>query len=372
MADFIPVANPLAQVHAHAEEIQEAIRDVVASGWYILGNSVAAFEKEFADFAGAGYCVGVASGTDALLLGLKAVGIRPGDEVITVSHTAVATVAAIELSGAIPVFADVDPTTRCLDPECLPALISEKTRALIPVHIYGQPAPMEAIMTLANRYRLKVVEDCAQAHGAAIKGKRVGTFGDAGTFSFYPTKNLGALGDGGAVVTNSQAIAQNIKTLREYGWQQRYISSVKGYNSRLDEIQAAVLRVKLRYLESGNRRRRAIASYYRASIKNPNLTLPAPIKDTVHAMHLYVVESERRDALMDHLNKSGIGNAIHYPLPIHRQPAYRSRIRGSDALTRTDRLSGRILSLPIYPELTDLQVENVCAAINEWDPCRRI
>jgi len=365
--DFIPVANPKAQVETHKREINESIKRVLSSGLYILGQEVRSFEKEFADFLGARFCVGVASGTDALILALKAVGVKMGDEVITVSHSAVATTAAIELTGAIPVFVDIDLTTRCMDPNLILEFVSEKTTAILPVHIYGQPAAMEEIVSVAGQCNLKVVEDCAQAHGAEINGKKVGTLGDAGAFSFYPTKNLGAIGDGGAVVTNSAEIAERVRVLREYGWQERYISSVQGVNSRLDELQAAILRVKLPYLLRDNKLRREIGKRLCAAIDRACIVPPAQIERTLHAMHLFVVECDKREILGGFLKEQGIGTAIHYPLPIHKQPAYSGRICGEEDLGRTDALYKRIITLPMYPELTDHQVKRICTALGKWD-----
>lgn len=363
---FIPGANPKAQYEAYKKEIDHAIEKVLSRGWYILGEEVGLFEKEFAEFTGSSFCIGCASGTDALILALKSVGIQPGDEVITVSHSAVATVAAIEIAGGVPVFADIDPLTRCMDPAQISPLISEKTKALLPVHIYGQPAPMKEILDIARQHNLKVVEDCAQAHGAEIEGKKVGTFGDAGTFSFYPTKNLGALGDGGAVVTNSSELAEHLKALREYGWKARYISEFPGMNSRLDEIQAAILRVKLSCLDKDNARRREIAECYFSAIDAVHMIPPARIEGTLHAMHLFVAECEKRDDFQRFLKKEGIGTAIHYPMAIHQQPAYIGRIRGSNNLPQTEKLYRRILSLPMYPELTEEQVEKVCSSLRKW------
>lgn len=364
--EIIPVANPKAQSEILKKEILDAVTRVIDSGWYILGSEVDSFEKEFAEFIGANNCIGVASGTDALMLALKAAGLKPGDEVITVSHSAVATAAAIEQAGLVPVFADIDDIRRCIDPGMIEALISPKTMAIVPVHIYGQPCDMAAIMGIAERHGLKVVEDCAQAHGAMIKDKKAGTFGHAAAFSFYPTKNLGALGDGGAVTTNDDKIADNVKWFREYGWKERYVSSLSGVNSRLDEMQAAILRVKLKHLEKNNERRRQIASKYYDAITGSGIKVPADIPDTTHAMHLYVVECEEREKLRQYLNDRGIGTAIHYPLAIHQQPAYMARIRGCTSLSKTEELYKGILSLPMYPELTDAQVERVCEAINKW------
>ncbi|MGD0078450.1 MAG: DegT/DnrJ/EryC1/StrS family aminotransferase [Sedimentisphaerales bacterium] len=367
MADnLIPVANPKAQFASHEAEILVAIQKVLSSGWYILGEEVKNFEKEFADYLGIADCIGVASGTDALALAFKAVGVSQGDEVITVSHSAVATVAAVEQIGGIPVFVDIDAKTRCMDPDKIGSAVSKKTKAVLPVHIYGQPAPMEQIVRVARQYNLKVVEDCAQAHGAEIAGKKAGTFGDAAAFSFYPTKNLGALGDGGAVVTNSPETADKLRRLREYGWKQRYISSIPGLNSRLDEIQATVLRVKLRYLSQDNTRRRTIAERYRTALNQSNVTPPAKIEGTLHAMHLFVVECSRPDELQEFMKKKGIGTATHYPKAIHQQPAYSGRIKGGANLPRTENLYQNILTLPMFPELTDKQVDSVCSALTEW------
>jgi len=253
-----------------------------------------------------------------------------------------------------------------MNPARVSALVSEKTKVILPVHIYGQPALMEEILSLARQHHLKVIEDCAQAHGAEILGQKVGTFGDIGTFSFYPTKNLGALGDGGAVVTNSSELAEYLKALREYGWKERYISAFPGMNSRLDEIQAAILRVKLSHLSKDNARRREIAECYFSAIDGIHIIPPARIEGTLHAMHLFVAECENRNGLQQFLKKEGIGAAIHYPMAIHQQPAYAGRIRGSNNLPQTEKLYRRILSLPMYPELTDEQVERVCSSLKKW------
>ena len=369
--NFIPVANPKAQIQAHEREIDEAIKRVLSSGWYILGEEVRLFEKEFADLLRAPFCIGVASGTDALLLSLKAAGIKPGDEVITVSHSAVATMAAIESAGAIPVFVDIDPGTRCIDPSLLPDLVTERTTAILPVHIYGQPAPMQEILSIAQDHGLKVVEDCAQAHGAEINGRKVGTFGDAGAFSFYPTKNLGGIGDGGAVVTNSAETAGCIRELREYGWRERFVSSIQGMNSRLDELQAAILRVKLPYLLEDNNRRRKIGMRYCEAMDGVGIVPPRQIGGTLHAMHLFVVECDNRDEFRHYMEEVGIGTALHYPVPIHHQPAYAKRIRGGNNLVHTEKLYERIVTLPMFSELTDGQVERICEALSGWRPKRR-
>lgn len=363
---FIPVANPRAAFDALRPEIMTAVQNVLDSGSYILGEETKHFEEEFARFLGARYCIGVASGTDALTLALFALGVSGGDEVITVSHSAVATIAAIERAGATPVFADIDPLTRCLDPEKIHPLISPKTKVILPVHIYGQPAAMAPILALAKQYGLKVIEDCAQAHGAEIDGVKVGVWGDAAAFSFYPTKNLGAYGDGGAVVTNSSETAHRLMHLRQYGWNEHRNSLMPGFNSRLDELQAAILRVKLRHLARDNERRAAIARAYETSVDGSSILFPPLIEKTTHAFHLFVVECGDRESLRNAFHEHCIGTAIHYPLPVHQQTAYAGRIRGSDHLPHTESLYRRILTLPMYPELTDQQVKRICSTLQSW------
>ncbi len=358
-------ANPGAQYQAHREQIDQAIRKVLDSGWYILGDSVKEFERAFAHYIGVSECVGVANGTDAVALALRGCGIGPGDEVITVSHSAVATVAAIEMIGAVPVFVDIEPSTRCMDPQKIAAQISPRTRAIVPVHIYGQPARIEEILHIARTHSLKVIEDCAQAHGAMVGSRRVGSFGDAAAFSFYPTKNLGAIGDGGAVVTNLKPVAESVRMLQQYGWKSRYVSDIAGVNSRLDELQAAILSVKLPYLDQDNARRRAVAERYRASIDGERLQAPPVVEDTTHAMHLFVVECPEREAFRDFLTQQGVGTSIQYPFAIHQQPAYQGRIR-SGALVETETLYERVVSLPMFPELAEVAVDQVCQALREW------
>jgi len=365
--NLIQTTDLAASFMVHAGPVREAVERVLQSGWYILGCEVTAFEEEFASYCGVAHGVGVASGTDAVALALKGCGVQPGDEVITVSHTAVATVAAIEQIGAIPVFVDIDPVSRCMNPDLIAPLLSEKLRAIVPVHIYGQPADMSKIMQIAHTHGLKVVEDCAQAHGAEIEGKKVGSFGDAAAFSFYPTKNLGALGDGGAIVTNSPDIYHRCRVLREYGWEKRYISSVAGVNSRLDELQAAILRVKLPCLDTENKRRREIADCYSQALQSSSsITPPAAVPGTEPAMHLYVVECEQRERLVQYLKAEGIATACHYPVAVHQQPAYRERIRGSEKLPATEYLYRHLLTLPMYPQLSEDQVQTICNALQSW------
>ncbi|MCA9978291.1 MAG: DegT/DnrJ/EryC1/StrS family aminotransferase, partial [Anaerolineales bacterium] len=310
--------------------------------------------------------VGVASGTDAILLGLRALGVGPGDEVITVAHTAVATIAAIELAGATPVFVDIEPDTYTLDPALLAAAITPRSKAIIPVHLYGHPADLDPILALARQHKLYVLEDCAQAHGTRYHGKIVGSFGDAAAFSFYPTKNLGALGDGGAVVTRHDEVAERLLALRQYGWKQRYISETTGYNSRLDELQAALLRVKLAYLDGMNAARRRLANQYAQALAALPLTLPAERPFARHVYHLYVIQTEQRDALRTHLQAQGIGTAIHYPQPVHHQPAYNHLGHGANSLPITENCAARILSLPMYPTMPEAHVAQVANAIKAF------
>lgn len=359
---MIPNANPKAGYLAHKHEIDQAVQRVLDSGWYILGKEVEAFEAEFAQYCGVDFCLGVGNGTDALHLALKACGVSSGDEVVTVSHTAVATVAAIEMAGARPVLVDVDPATLTMSPSCLKAAIGPKTKAVIPVHLYGHPADMPAIMDIAKESNLVVIEDCAQAHGAELGGKRVGSFGHMACFSFYPTKNLGALGDGGAVVTNDPALAHQGRLLREYGWEDRYISKVSGWNTRLDEIQAAILRVRLKYLDEDTESRRRIARLYGEKLASVGLALPGEKEAAKHVYHLYVVRAEGRDVLMQRLRDHGVQVSLHYPQAVHQQPAYHGI---SADLPETEKAVGQILSLPMFPELNDDDVHEACCAIRE-------
>ncbi|MGD8991065.1 MAG: DegT/DnrJ/EryC1/StrS family aminotransferase [Desulfobacterales bacterium] len=361
---MIPCANPKAQYLAHKQEIDAAVKRVLESGRYILGDEVSAFEREFADYIGVSHAVGVGNGTESLHLALVACGIGYGDEVATVSHTAVATVAAIELAGAKPVFVDIDPATYNMDPETLAKRITSRTRAIVPVHLYGHPAPMDRILAIARRYDLCVIEDCAQAHGATYQGRRVGSFGDMACFSFYPTKNLGALGDGGIVVTNDPELAEKARLLREYGWAERFISQTPGWNTRLDEIQAAILRIKLRYLDDDNRARNRIADLYIKGLLKTGLVLPGAHKGAGHVYHLFVVGTPNRDRLMQHLHSQNIGAAVHYPVPVHRQVAY-ADIDNSQ-LPETERVARQILSLPMYPELTESEACSVVKAVKEF------
>ena len=362
---MIPGANPQAQYLSHQAEIDVAIAAALGGNRYILGPEVQAFEQEFAAYLGVRYASGVGSGTEALHIAIRACGLGPGDEIITVAHTAVATVAAIELAGATPVLVDIDPVTYTIDPDKIEAAITPRTKAIIPVHLYGAAANLNPIVDLARRYRLKLIEDCAQAHGARYADHVVGSYGDVACFSFYPTKNLGAIGDGGLVATNDPIIAENLNLLRQYGWRERYVSEIAGWNTRLDELQAAILRVKLRHLNEDNHKRRRLAALYAEQLAGV-VTIPIEPVNTCHVYHLYVVRHPRRDALMQFLGERGIGTAIHYPVPVHLQPAYRGRLGDVGSLPETERAAQEIVSLPMYPELSEKDVGTVAQAIREF------
>ena len=358
-------ANPHASYLAYQQEIDQAIHRVANSGWYILGKEVSAFEEEFAAFIGLPHAIGVGNGTDALELALRACGIGTGDEVITVSHTAVATVAAIELVGATPVFVDIEPGSYLMDPRQIEGAISSRTRAILPVHLYGRPADLPAILEIARKHSLRIIEDCAQSHGASLSGVKTGAWGDLAAFSFYPTKNLGALGDGGMVVTRDPDLADRVRELREYGWKQRYISDRPGMNSRLDEMQASILSVKLRHLSQDNDRRERLARVYLEALKGSCLRLPSVPAGGVHAWHLFVVAHQDRDALQSFLRERCIGTGVHYPVPVHLQPAYRDRV-SLRPLPNTAKASTQVLSLPLYPELPLESAQRVAEAVLDW------
>jgi dTDP-3-amino-3,4,6-trideoxy-alpha-D-glucose transaminase len=360
----IPFNDLRAQYLAQKPDIDAAVARALESGWYILGKETAAFEAAFAAFCGVGGCVGVNSGTDALQLALRACGIGPGDEVITVAHTAVATVAAIRMTGATPVLVDIVSDTYTMDPAALEDAISPATRAVIPVHLYGHPAALEEIAALCARRGLWLIEDCAQAHGAAYAGKPAGSFGHLACFSFYPTKNLGAIGDGGAVVGSDASLLDKVRLLREYGWTPaaRYISQVEGINSRLDELQAAILRARLAHLEADNAARRTLAAHY-ADLLPPGVVKPVERPGCRHVYHLYVVRVPERDRVRARLAEAGVGTAIHYPVPVHMQPAYRSGAVVARGLHATERAAEEILSLPLHPALTEEQVRKVAETL---------
>ncbi|HEY2010077.1 MAG TPA: DegT/DnrJ/EryC1/StrS family aminotransferase [Rhizomicrobium sp.] len=369
-------AKPVAMVDlrggylAQQGEIDAAVRRVLDSGWYILGRECEAFEQAFASWSGARDAIGVGNGTDAIVIALKALGVGAGDVVFTVSHTAVATVAAIEMAGAIPLLVDIDPETFTLDPakleDAVAACKAGKPRAVIAVHLYGQPCDLGAIRAVCGRHALFLIEDCAQAHGATLEGRRVGSFGNAASYSFYPTKNLGAFGDAGAITTNDGTVAERARALRQYGWKERYLSDLAGMNTRLDEIHAAMLAVRLRRLDVEITRRREIAARYDAGLAGV-IETPRVRPGAGHAYHLYVVRHPRRDALAAALRQAGIGTGIHYPVPVHLQNAYRSRIAlGPSGLPETERASQEVLSLPMHPFLCEADADRVAAEVVRW------
>jgi dTDP-4-amino-4,6-dideoxygalactose transaminase len=367
----VPQANPGAGYRALQGEIDAAVARVLQSGWYILGEELRAFEAEFAGWLGATCAIGCGNGTDALALALRALGVGPGMSVVTVSHTAVATVAAIEMAGATPVLIDIEPDFYTMDPAELAEVLAHPPpnvppiRAVIPVHLYGQPVALAPIVEACRRHGVAVIEDCAQAHGATIGGRKVGTFTEIATFSFYPTKNLGALGDAGLLATQDGKLGAEIAALRQYGWRTHYISDAVGVNSRLDEIQAAILRVKLHHLDAQNARRQAIAVAYDAALGGSSLKPPALRDGVGHVFHLYVLRTTERAALQARLREAGIGTGIHYPSPVHLQPAYRGRVAlGPSGCRATEIAARQVLSLPIFPELTDAQVMQVCEALS--------
>jgi dTDP-4-amino-4,6-dideoxygalactose transaminase len=361
---MIQCADPHAQYLSHQAEIEAAVGAVMRGGRYILGEELATFEAEFAGYIGCQLGVGVGSGTEAIVLALKAAGVGVGHEVVTTAHTAVATVAAIESCGAMPVLVDIEPDFYTMDARLVERALTSRTRAIIPVHLYGQACEMEGICDLAKARGLTVIEDCAQSHGAIYKGRRLGTWGHAACFSFYPTKNLGAIGDGGLVASNFQEIAERVRLLREYGWRRRYVSEIPGINSRLDEIQAAVLRVKLRSLDADNRKRAALAAVYERLLDGLPLGRPKVRSGAVHVYHLYVVRSGLRESLQEALKREGIGTLVHYPIPIHLQPAYKGRLGTDGSFPETERASREILSLPMYPELGEERVVQICKTLH--------
>lgn len=358
MIPFLDLKAPHVELH---EEISAAIERVVSSGWYILGPEVEAFEAEYADYCSARHAIGVANGLDALHLALLAMDVGPGDEVIVPSNTYIATWLAVSHCGASPVPVEPIEGTYNIDPALIETAITPRTKAILPVHLYGQPADLDPILAVARKHDLRVLEDAAQAHGARYKGRRIGAHGDAVAWSFYPGKNLGALGDGGAVTTNDPAIADRIRVLRNYGSRVKYVNEVRGYNSRLDPLQAAVLRVKLRHLDEWNNRRKAVAAQYLERLFNTELILPQVPEWAEPAWHLFVVRHRQRDTLQRQLTEAGIGTLIHYPIPPHRQQAYIDAGFAVDAFPLASRIADEVLSLPIGPQL---RAEQASAAIS--------
>ena len=354
------------------DELDAATRRVLDSGWYLLGRENESFEREFAAYCGTRHAIGCANGLDALKLVVKAMGIGPGDEVVAPANTYIASLIAISANGATPVLVEPDERTYLIDPKRIEEKLTPRTKAIMVVHLYGRVCDMAAVRAIADRHGLKVIEDCAQAHGAVFAGRRVGGLGDAAGFSFYPGKNLGCLGDGGAVTTNDDALAEKIRALRNYGSDVKYHFAYRGTNSRLDEIQAAWLRVKLPHLDADNARRDEIASRYLREIVNPLITLPAPgtandvegRRSLSNVWHVFPVRCERRDAFQAYLADCGIQTVIHYPIPPHRQPAYTEWHALS--LPVTERIHDTIISLPISPVMTDDEVAEVIAAVNAW------
>lgn len=359
---MVPLFDPAPQHVRLAEEVHAATKAVLESGRYILGENVAAFEDEVAAYHGHGEAVGVASGTDALHLALLAVGVEPGDEVITSPFSFIAGVEAILYCGARPVFVDIHPDTLNLDEQALESAISSRTRAIMPVHLFGLPAAMPVVMAVARRHGLPVVEDCAQAFGARIGEQAVGTFGDAGCYSFFPTKNLGGYGDGGLVLCRDSATADAVRTLRNHGSREPYRHARVGYNSRLDELQAAILRVKLRHLDAFNASRREVADWYCQDLASLSLQLPSELPDRRHVYGQFTVRLADRDRVREALGRKGIGTAVYYPVPLHRQPVCAEN--GSEhALPNTDAVAGDCLSLPMFPGMTREQAEEVVAGL---------
>jgi len=359
---MIPMVDLKAQYDDIKEEIDRCLQEVLGSCAFILGPNVQAFEREVSAYLGVAHAIGVASGTDALHLALRASGIGPGDEVITSPFTFIATAEAIRYVGATPVFVDIDPRTFNLMPDAVEAAVTSRTRAVMPVHLFGQPADLKAIGSLCERRGLKMIEDCAQSFGATIDGRQTGSIGDSAGFSFFPSKNLGCYGDGGLVTTNCDAIAEHVRVLRNHGSQVRYYHQEIGYNSRLDELQAAILRVKLRHIDQYNQNRRRVAHRYSELLSD--LPLETPVEDGIgrHVYHQYTLLSDRRDAIMAALQAVGIACAVYYPVPLHRQQAFAAECAGVN-LPAADAVAARCLSLPIYPELGEADMQRVVSVI---------
>lgn len=368
----IPLVNLQMQYSEHEEEFDTAIKRVLVKGDFILGEELAIFEKKFAEFCDVKYCIGVASGTDALFFALKALDIESGDEVITVANTFIATTLAISMTGAKSVLIDMHPETYNIDVEKIEKAITKKTKVIIPVHLYGQPADMDAIKEIAKKYRLSILEDAAQAHGARYNGNRVGGLGDIAGFSFYPGKNLGAYGDGGAITTNNKKLAEKILLLRNWGSVVKYHHLVKGYNSRLDTVQAAILNVKLKYIDLWNKRRREIASIYDKQFLDTGFITPKIHPNAESTYHIYLIQVTRRDELLTYLKSKGIGAGIHYPIPLHLQKANKELGYKKGDFPITEKFSKKIISLPIYPEITVEEVQYIIHAISHFYQSRRL
>jgi dTDP-4-amino-4,6-dideoxygalactose transaminase len=360
---MIPFLDLKTQYLSIKDEIDTAVLKVLESTQFVLGNEVTALEQEFANYCGAEHGIAVNTGTSALHLALLAAGIGAGDEVITIPFTFVATVAAICYTGATPVFVDIDPISYTIDVTQIEKAITERTKAILPVHLYGQPADMEPIMEIARRHGLTVIEDAAQAHGAEYKGQRIGSIGDIGCFSFYPGKNLGAYGEGGMIVTNNPEYAHTMQMLRDWGQERKYHHVIKGYNYRMDGIQGAILRVKLRYLEKWTEARRTNAAQYDALLKDISLTIPTVMPYSRHVYHVYAVRSPQRDELQQKLNDQGIQTGIHYPIPVHLQPAYSDLGYKIGDFPHSELAAKEVFSLPMYAELTPPQINIVAESL---------
>lgn len=353
------------EFYNHQEEYETAALNVLRSGWYVLGENVEKFEDEFAEYLGVEHCVGVASGLDALWIAFRALGIKEGDEVIVQGNTYIASVMGISINGATPVFVEPDEYYN-IDPCRIEEKITDRTKAVLVVHLYGQAADMTSIMEIARKYKLYVVEDCAQAHGACWNGQKVGTFGDIGCFSFYPSKNLGAYGDGGAITTNNKEIRDFVHMFRNYGSEKRYYNKVVGANSRLDEIQAALLRVKLKYMGEISREKRKIADKYLKELKNEEIVLPKLRPNSDSVWHQFVINCNRRESLIEYLKDQGIGTIIHYPVPPHLSEAYQYLNMGKGSLPITERYADSVLSIPIYTGMSEDEQDYVIESINAF------
>ena len=346
------------------EEIDKRIKEVLDSGWYLLGNQDKTFEEHFAKFCGTKYCIGCANGLDALTLIIRAYGFSEGDEIIVPANTYIASILAISENGCTPVLVEPDINTYNINPDLIEEKITDKTKAIMVVHLYGQAVQMDKIWELAKKYNLKIIEDSAQGHGAVYKAKRTGNLGDASGFSFYPGKNLGCMGDGGAITTNDDELAKKIRAIANYGSDYKYHHIYKGINSRLDEMQAGILDVKLKYLDKDNARRREISKYYRENIKNPKIILPKIYDEQSHVWHVFTVRTEKRDEFQEYLKQNDIQTLIHYPTPPHKQEAYKEWNNLSFPIT--EEIHKTIISIPISPVMTDEEVKKVEEVVNEW------
>ncbi len=363
----VPFLDLVAAHREHEEEFVAAFRQVLRSAGFVGGPEVEGFEREFAAYVGTPHAIGTANGTDSLRFIFLSLGLKPGDEVITASHTFIATAEAISQAGGRPVFVDIDPVTMTLDPDAAAAAIGPRTVGIVPVHLYGQTADMDPLLALAARHGLWIVEDAAQAHGARYRGRPAGSMGLAGSFSFYPGKNLGSCGEGGAVTTADTGILESVRRLREHGQREKYVHVSEGYNGRLQALQAAILRIKLRHLDEATAGRQRVAHRYQEALNDlPDLELPQVAPWAEHVWHLYVVRSDARDALRQALSEAGIGTGLHYPIPLHRQEAYAHLGYRAGSLPETERAASRLLSLPMFPTLSDSQLERVVDSLRRF------